>query len=391
VFEVSELVKARQNAEAASRAKDEFLAMLGHELRNPLAPILTAVQLMRLRDVRSASKELAVIERQARHLIRLVDDLLDVSRVTGGKIELKRERMELAEIVARAIETASPLLERQEHQMTIDVPPAGLVVHADPSRLAQVIGNLLTNAAKYTPKGGRISVTAGRGGGQIAITVTDTGIGIAPDVLPRVFDMFVQDRQALARSQGGLGLGLTIVRSITNLHGGTVHAHSEGVGHGSTFTVRLPAPSGPGSALADAAAPAPTAGYVPGTDGRRVLVVDDNEDAAAMLADALRSLGHAVRVAHDGASALEAARGSSMDLALLDIGLPVMDGYELARLLRTANGEPITLVAVTGYGQERDKRQSDEAGFDAHLVKPITIEMLKSTLERFGVVRRSDQ
>jgi len=340
---------------------------------------------MRLRDAKTPGKELAVIERQAKHLIRLVDDLLDVSRVTGGKIELKRERMELAEIVARAIETASPLIERQEHEIVTDVPASGLVVHADASRLAQVIGNLLTNAAKYTPKGGRISVSAARDGQDVTLAVTDTGIGIAADVLPRVFDMFVQDRQALARSQGGLGLGLTIVRSLTQLHGGTVEARSDGIGFGSTFTVRLPA--APDAATAqpesgDAAAPEP---FLPGANGRRILVVDDNEDAATTLADVLQSLGHAVHVAHDGASAIEAAGRFPIDLALLDIGLPVMDGYELARHLRANHRESIILVAVTGYGQERDRRQSEEAGFDDHLVKPITIGMLKSTLTRLGV------
>jgi len=383
VFEVSELVKARRSAEAANRAKDEFLAMLGHELRNPLAPILTAVQLMRLRGGPSTSKELAVIERQARHLIRLVDDLLDVSRVTGGKIELIKQRVEAAEVVARAIETASPLIERQEHELAIDVPSGGLAVDGDPSRLAQVIGNLIANAAKYTARGGTISVSARRDEAHVEITVADTGIGIAADMLPRIFDMFVQDQQALARSQGGLGLGLTIVRSIVALHGGSVAARSDGLGRGSAFTVRLPAAEGRGAAAPDAgddleARPLPLE-----ADGLHVLVVDDNEDAAATLAAALRMMGYAVHVAHDGPSAIELAGRVAFDLALLDIGLPVMDGYELARHLRAAGTSPIALVAITGYGQERDQRQSAEAGFDAHLVKPVTIETLKSALKQF--------
>ena len=371
--------RARADAESASRAKDEFLAILGHELRNPLAPIVTALQLMQLRGAAAVERERTVIERQTQHLVRLVDDLLDVSRITRGKVELKRERVELATVVARAIEMASPLIEQRRHDLKVRVPARGLAVDADPARLAQVIANLLTNAAKYTERGGQIAVTAARDGDQLELRVRDTGIGIAPDVLPRVFDMFVQEQQALDRSQGGLGLGLTIVRSLVALHGGTVAAHSEGRGRGSEITIRLPAAAQLAEPPPDAE-PSPAA---PGLErsGRRILVVDDNEDAAALLADLLDAQGHTTRVAHDGPAALRAAEAFEPELALLDIGLPVMDGYELAQRLRQRPGaDTLQLVAVTGYGQDSDRQRAAEAGFDAHLVKPVNLERLERVI-----------
>ena len=298
-----ERVGLLEAAEAANRAKDEFLAMLGHELRNPLAPIMTALQLMKLRLGDAASRERTVIERQIAHLTRLVDDLLDVSRIARGKVELKCERVELADLVARAIEVASPLLEQRAHTLEVSVPRDGLVLDADPARLAQVIGNLLTNAAKYTPAGGRVSIAAAADEGTVVLRVRDTGIGIAPDVLPRVFDLFVQGHQGLDRAQGGLGLGLTIARSLVERHGGAVQACSEGLVLGSEFVVRLPRAAEPTSVVApiDLLAPAAVA-----TRGRgHVLIVDDNEDAAEMLAAALQARGFVTHTAHDGLQALD--------------------------------------------------------------------------------------
>ncbi|MCP3140245.1 ATP-binding protein [Pyxidicoccus xibeiensis] len=374
--------EARREAESANRAKDEFLAMLGHELRNPLAPITTALHLMGLRLGDAAQKERKVIERQVDHLMRLVDDLLDVSRITRGKVELKRQPVELAEVVAKAIEMASPLLEQRQHHLFLSVPARGLAVDADPTRLAQVVSNLLTNAAKYTEPGGRIEVSAVREDAEVILKVRDTGIGIAPEVLPRVFDLFVQERQSLDRSLGGLGLGLTIVRSLVAMHGGRVTAHSEGKGRGTEFTIQMPA-------LARQAEAAP-ASHVSGpshvraalASGRRILLVDDNEDAVDLLSEFLESLGHVTRIAYDGPSGLSLAEAFQPDLALLDIGLPVMDGYELARRLRAMPRlSQVQLIAVTGYGQEADRIRSREAGFDAHLVKPVQLAQLEALLK----------
>jgi signal transduction histidine kinase/ActR/RegA family two-component response regulator len=371
--------QARAAAETASRAKDEFLAMLGHELRNPLAPIMTALQLLRLRGGDEIDTELTVLDRQAQHLVRLVDDLLDVSRVTRGKIELRREHIEMAEVVAKAIEMASPLIEERRHHLGVQVARRGLVVHGDPARLAQVVANLLTNAAKYTDHGGHIELLARRVDGAIELAVRDTGCGIAADMLPHVFDMFVQERQALDRGQGGLGLGLCIVRSLVALHGGAVNAHSDGRGRGSTFTVRLPASERAEPSLAppeDAAARA-----LPSRDGHRILVVDDNEDAAILLATCLEQLGNTAAVAHDGPAALRLADEFDPEVVLLDLGLPVMDGYQVARALRGRERGPRPhLVAVTGYGTEVDRARTREAGFDGHLVKPVSIDQLRQVM-----------
>jgi signal transduction histidine kinase len=379
-FEVSDLARARREAEVANRTKDEFLAMLGHELRNPLAPILTALQLMRLRGGVTVEQERTVIERQTQHLVRLVDDLLDVSRIARGKIDLRRERIELAEVVAKAIEMASPLLEERQHDLRVAV-PRGLVIDADPARLAQVVANLLTNSAKYTETGGRVTVAADRDGDEIVLRVTDSGIGIAPDMLPYVFEMFAQERQALDRTQGGLGLGLTIVRNLTELHGGTARAHSDGRGKGSEFVIRLPV-AGPGAATSRDEAPARARLiHAEHPDGLTVLIVDDNEDAAEMLSEYVSSLGYRVWTAFDGPSALRVAGATSPAIALLDIGLPVMDGFELAGRLREMSGEAgLKLVAITGYGQESDRERTRSAGFDAHLVKPVDMDALEDLL-----------
>jgi signal transduction histidine kinase/ActR/RegA family two-component response regulator len=377
---------ARAEAEQASRAKDEFLAMLGHELRNPLAPILTALDLLRIRGSAGSAtieREWTIIERQTRHMVRLVDDLLDVSRIATGKIEIQTQRVELAEIVAKAIEMASPIIEERRHHLQAQVPARGLPVDADPARLAQVVCNLLTNAAKYTEPAGRITITAARSAGSVEIEVLDTGVGIAPEMLPHVFDMFVQERQSLARSRGGLGLGLSIVRSLVALHGGTVEARSQGRGHGSRFTVRLPlAMAHPADAAGQHGLPdAGASSVTPARDARRILIVDDNEDAALLLAEYLEARGNVTDVAHDGPAALRVALEFAPDIVLLDLGLPLMDGYEVARRLRERAGhDRLRLVAVTGYGQENDRRQAEAAGFDAHMVKPVSIDRLEQTI-----------
>jgi PAS domain S-box-containing protein len=378
--DITELAELREDAEAANRAKDEFLAMLGHELRNPLAPILTALQLLKLRGVAGVERERAVIERQVKHVVRLVDDLLDVSRITRGRIELHRERVELADIVARAVEIASPVLEQQRHSLEVDV-PRGLVIDGDAGRLAQVVANLLTNAGKYTEAEGRITVTAARVDGFVELRVRDTGIGIDPTVLPRIFDLFVQEPQTLARSQGGLGLGLAIVRSLVELHGGTAAATSAGKGHGAEFTIRLPQATAVAAAPPIAAATMPESSATVRRSGTRVLVVDDNEDAAALLGALVREFGYEPRVVYDAPAALAEAEVFDPALALVDLGLPVMDGFELAqRFAEHPRLRNVTLVAVTGYGQQRDRETSAKAGFAAHLVKPVDASELRSVL-----------
>ncbi len=370
--------RLEEEAMAASRVKDDFLAMLGHELRNPLAPIRTALHLMALRRDGDTTKERQVIERQVDHLVRLVDDLLDVSRITRGKIELHREPVEVGAVISRALEMASPLLEQRGHHLTLDVPRAGLAVDADPARLAQVFSNLLTNAAKFTDPGGQISVTASRVDREIEVTVKDTGAGIAPEFLPTLFDTFAQERRTMERSQGGLGLGLAIVQSLVAIHGGTVTAHSEGHGRGSSFTVRLPALEG-AIAAPERALPAPSASPSPRS---RILLVDDNEDAARLLAELLTGSGYDARVAFDGPSALAVAEEHTPDVAVLDIGLPVMDGYELAAALREQLGANAPrLIALTGYGQDQDQQRAAAVGFERYLVKPAAFETLRQTID----------
>ncbi len=366
--------RARTVAEAASRAKDEFLAMLGHELRNPLAPIMAALELVRLRGPMDTAREVAVIDRQLQHLVRLVDDLLDVSRITRGHVELSRGHLELAEVAATAIEMASPLLQQRRHLFDATV-AQGLTVDGDASRLAQVISNLIVNAAKYTPEGGRITLSAQRDGSDVVLRVADTGVGIPAELLPHIFDMFVQGRQGIDRAEGGLGLGLAIVRRLVELHGGRVRAASDGPGLGATFTMYLPAVEATPPSSQRQRAPEPAS--VRSAITRRVLVVDDNEDAAEMLAEVLRSHGCEVHVAYDGASALVLAAQIVPDLAFLDIGLPVMDGYELAQRLRALpTWRDVRIVALTGYGHEQARLRVAAAGFDLHLVKPVNLKML---------------
>ncbi|MDX2090956.1 MAG: ATP-binding protein [Kofleriaceae bacterium] len=359
--------------EAASRAKDEFLAMLGHELRNPLAPILTAVDLMRMRGDTATTREQVVIERQARHLVALVDDLLDVSRVARGKITLKKAPIEVSVAIARAIETTSPLFEQRRHQLVVEVPQSGLVVEADETRLAQVFANLLSNAANYTPPAGRVIIRAERDDDRVVVRVCDNGIGIAPELVPRLFDLFVQGPRSADRREGGLGIGLALVRSFVELHGGEVSATSYGPGRGSELVVNLPAAvlprhaHGTGAPLDQPAQPA----------GARVLVVDDNADAAELMGLILQSAGYSVQVTFDPVSALREVTTFKPDVAVLDLGLPVMDGYELAAELSKHLGEVApALVAVTGYGQDSDRARTRAAGFFRHLVKPVDAKTL---------------
>jgi CheY-like chemotaxis protein len=313
----------------------------------------------------------------------LVDDLLDVSRITRGKVEIKRGAVELSTAVAKALETASPLLEQRRHAVHVAVPRTGLAVEGDEARLAQVFANLLTNSAKYTEPGGNVWVTGRREGGKAIVEVRDDGIGMAAGIIPSVFDLFVQGNKSIERTEGGLGIGLTLVRSLVRLHGGEVTARSDGPGRGSAFTVELPA------LAADARIDTPVeirrARTRESGQSRRVLLVDDNEDAAELLAMALRDAGYRVELAFDGAQALERAAAFSPQLAILDIGLPVMDGYELASRLRETH-EALRLIALTGYGQEHDREKSRRAGFDAHLVKPVELEVLLAALDLPGVM-----
>ena len=385
-FDVTEIVIARrrserlaQEAQLADRRKDEFLAMLGHELRNPLAPIMTAVELMKLQGDPASKRERDVIERQVIHLSQLVNDLLDLSRIAQGKIELSRRPLEVASAVSDAIEIANPLLEERMHRFRVDVPREGLEVSADPLRLAQVIANLLTNAAKYTAPRGNIAVSARREGEEAVIRIVDDGIGMGPELLPHVFDLFVQGERTVDRADGGLGLGLSLVQNLVGLHGGSVSAHSAGPERGSEFVVRLPLLAG---SRAEVRAEAAAQRARPGPSRRNVLVVDDNTDAAEMLADALRAIGHDVEVAHDGVAALQRFRERAFDVGLLDLGLPVMDGFELARKLREmVSGESLRLIAVTGYGQENDRARTRAAGFDLHLVKPVELDEIVQAIE----------
>jgi signal transduction histidine kinase len=369
-------VRARKEVEQANRAKDEFLAMLGHELRNPLSPIFTALQLMRLRGGDVLLKERTIIERQVKQMARLVDDLLDVSRVARGKVALSRAPIELAEVLTKALETVSPALEERSHQLSVSVPPRGLVVDGDDERLAQVFANLLNNAAKFTEPGGRIQIRAEPCDGRVRVGIRDNGAGIDARQLPHVFDLFMQARDG---SRGGLGIGLTIVRNLLALHGGTVTAHSDGPGRGSEFVVELPLAAAGAAQRPTPSGPQP----IQRGDARRVLIVDDNRDAADSLSEGLADFGHRTAVAYDGPSALTIATTFDPDIALLDIGLPVMDGYELARHLRAACPDVI-LVALTGYGLDADRDQVRAAGFHEHLVKPIDLEAVAALVARLS-------
>ncbi|MCY0987689.1 ATP-binding protein [Nannocystis sp. ILAH1] len=382
-MDITEQKHAEAALEAANRSKDEFLAMLSHELRNPLAPLRSVADSLRRCDLTgpARARAYAIIDRQVTHLTRLVDDLLDVSRISRGKTELRQQVVDLAQVAEQAVEMARPALEERRHALALALPQPPLQVQGDPVRLTQVVFNLLGNAAKYTEPGGHIWLTVAREGDEAVVRVRDDGIGMPPELVPRVFDLFAQGERALDRAQGGLGLGLTLVHRLVEMHHGSVSASSPGPGQGSEFAIRLPV-----LAHQSATVPAPPPA-APGPDGyaARILVVDDNPDVAMALQMLLEAHGTAVRVAHDGADALLAARDFQPEVVLLDIGLPDMDGYEVARRLRREPGMDRALViAVTGYGQDDARRRSQEAGFDWHLVKPVTMEDLEAALRRFA-------
>ncbi|WAS96560.1 ATP-binding protein [Nannocystis punicea] len=378
-LDITEQKHAEAALEAANRSKDEFLAMLSHELRNPLAPLRSVADSLLRRDLSgpARARAYAIIDRQVTHLTRLVDDLLDVSRITRGKTELRQETVDLARIAEQAVEMARPAIDERRHTLTVTLPPQPLHVHGDPVRLIQVVFNLLGNAAKYTEPGGRIWLAVEREGRGALLRVTDDGMGMPPELVPRVFDLFAQGDRTLDRAQGGLGLGLTLVHRLVEMHHGSVQAASPGLGQGSEFVVRLPALD----AAAAVAPPPPSPCSTAVRGATRILVVDDNHDVALSLQLLLETRGADVRVAHDGAGALAAAREFRPAVVLLDIGLPDMDGYEVGRRLRREPGlERALVIAVTGYGQDDARRRSQDAGFDCHLVKPVSEEALEAAL-----------
>jgi PAS domain S-box-containing protein len=381
--DISDRVQALEALRAADRRKDEFLAMLAHELRNPLAPIRNGVQLLRLGDgvADLRTQTVDMIDRQTMQLVRLVDDLLDVSRITSGKMALQKAAVELSTVIAAAIETCRPAIEGARHALAVDLPGESLLVHADFVRLAQVVSNLLNNAARYTSEGGRLELKVRREGREAVISLADNGIGIAPEVLPRIFEMFMQGGRDPRGAQSGLGIGLALAKRLVELHGGTIEARSGGVDRGAQFTVRLPVLA---AQRAETVRPQPRPNGLRARAPRRVLVVDDNVDAARALEQVLALSGHRVTLAHDGPSALAAAARRPPQVVLLDIGLPGMDGYTVAAKLREAGHDRAALVAITGYGQDDDLRRSSAAGFDRHLVKPIDGATLRKLLAEVG-------
>jgi signal transduction histidine kinase len=381
--EIAERARIERQLKAADRHKDEFLAMLAHELRNPLAPIRNALQIMHRKTLEDPQLVWTrdVIERQLGSLTRLVDDLLDVSRITRGKINVAREPLELRTVIARAVETVQPLIAEKGHHLEVDVPDASVNVQGDLTRLTQVVGNILANAAKYTDSGGRIDLSGRNDGAWVEIRVRDSGIGIPADQLTRIFDLFTQADRTGERARGGLGIGLALVHRLVELHGGTVAGRSDGPGRGSEFVVRLPRSI---DAIRSPAIEEATAGD--GTDApvqvrRRILIVDDNRDALESLGTLMQMAGHVVQTAPDGEQALCEAPEFHPDLVLLDLGLPRLDGYEVARRIRAAPwGKNLVLVALTGWGQDADRRRTREAGFDWHLVKPLDFDALTEFL-----------
>jgi PAS domain S-box-containing protein len=372
--------EAEQSVREADRRKDDFVATLAHELRNPLAPLRNALELLRRSQDDKGFFEgaLSIMERQVGQMVRLVDDLLDVSRINKGKLQIRKERVELADVLNAALETARPSIEASVHRLTVTMPPEPVHVQADPTRLAQVFANLLNNAAKYTEKDGRIWLTAVHGYKEVIVAVRDTGIGIPAEHLPHVFTIFSQVASAVERSQGGLGIGLSLAKGLVELHGGTIEAQSAGPGKGSVFTVHLPAVGAPVEAPKEQGSDGERA---PESRKRRILVVDDLRDSADSLAMMLRLLGHDIRTAYDGLEAVRTAEAFRPDVVLLDIGLPKLNGYETARRIRTEPwGSSIALVALTGWGQDQDKRRSAEAGFDHHLTKPVDPAVLRQLL-----------
>lgn len=371
----------------ANRRKTEFLATLAHELRNPLAPLSNGLHLMRMASAKPdlLEKTRQMMERQIQHMVHLVDDLLDVARISTGKVELRRQRMDLKDVVATAVETSASLVDAGGHKLTVEVPPVPLPMDADPTRLAQVVSNLLNNAAKYTPEGGRIALKVRVDGPEAVLSVSDTGVGIAPDALGKVFEMFAQVPSA-GKPQGGLGIGLSLVQSLVALHGGSVTAASPGPGQGSTFTVRLPLVS-PESEVTSPMAQTESSSH---PDQLQVLVVDDNTDAAESLGVLLDIEGHAAHIAHTGAEALQVAQSQSLDVVFLDIGLPDMTGYDVAKRLRMLpNMQKTLLVALTGWGTQDDRQRTRDAGFDRHLTKPAELPAVEELLRAAALAKRT--
>jgi len=380
------LAQQAEQLRAADRHKDEFLATLAHELRNPLAPVSTGLTILQSStDPAKVQRTVEVMRRQVDHMVRLIDDLLDVSRITWGKLELKRERISVRSVIDAAVEASAPSVQRGQHALSVDVPLEPLYLDADHTRVAQIVSNLLTNASKYTPARGQLRLTVRQDGKDVVIQVQDNGMGIPTDRLEDIFRMFGQVNQSLDRSQGGLGVGLALVRRLVEMHGGSVSAHSEGAGKGSLFTVRLPLAEGP------RAASKPVSTYPAGTrDGKRVLIVDDNADAGEMLGLLLDSDGYQTQIVKDGPAAIRAATERAPSVIILDIGLPGMSGYEVAQRLRQEQALSQTaIIALSGWGSPEDKRRSAEAGFDLHLTKPVVIEELRVALGRAAKRRAS--
>ena len=379
LVDITDRKHAEDIVKTADRSKNEFLAILAHELRNPLAPIRNAVQILNREGALAPESQWAVsaIERQVRQMARLIDDLVDVARITSNRLELRKERVDLAAVLRSAVETSSMLLKAGGQEFTVALPEESIYLDADPVRLAQAVSNLLSNAAKYTEHGGRIWLIAERRGGEAVITVRDTGVGISPAMLSHIFEMFTRGEQSQVRTLGGLGIGLTLVKRLVEMHGGTVAAESAGQDMGSTFVIRLPAAeSSPGQPpTADGSLPS-------GASSLRVLIVDDNRDAADSLAMLLRITGNEIRTTYDGLEALQVASDFRPEVVLLDIGLPKIDGHEVAqRLRREAWGQRICLIAVTGWSDESDRARSRAAGFDHHLVKPLDTSHLAKLLD----------
>jgi PAS domain S-box-containing protein len=378
-LDVTERKRTEKELRDADRQKDEFLATLAHELRNPLAPMLHAMQILKAKGPLPPELEWArgVLERQAQVMTRLLEDLLDVSRISRNQLELRQERVELAAVLEVALETSRPVIEAGSHELTVTLPPEPIRLHADPLRLAQVFANLLNNAAKYTQEGGRIRLIAERQGSDVIVSVKDSGIGIAAEMLARIFEMFSQAKPALVRSQGGLGIGLSLAKGLVELHAGSIEAHSVGPGRGSEFVVRLPV-----AAEAPAREPAQTSDDEPKpTTKYRILIVDDNQDSVDSLAMLLKIMGNEVATAYDGEQAVEAAEAIRPDVVLLDIGMPKLNGYDACRRIREQPwGEGMFLIALTGWGQEEDRRRTEEAGFNRHMVKPVDADVLMKLL-----------